>query len=404
MKGPFSIFSFFGVTLWIDVITHMIYPKKSNKINPYRPIRSVSVIIPVHSEPFNYIQETIEHLFLEKYPIKNIIICGDSKSNELGMKIKNSFGNNSLIIYIKSPYQSKAKKINFVIRNFTGTLGDLVYIRDCRVVGLKNCIEKMISYFNDEDVVAVTSYGRVNPPSNFISRSFYYGKDWINEIGRFRKNSQEKRRAVFVICGASTIFKKEVLYKIPIPSKTKTEDTYYTWMLQKKGLKIRVADDTMVSAPDVDGKGLEGIKGQIKQSYRWTSGTMQCIYNEGNEIFKNKKLAYTTIVPGFIEAVMYSVPLVLIPLIFLLSYKFAIGFLIGDFVFSLIGTLIFIPKRFFTTLLHYPQILFFKYVNSAIFIAAMFVVTKQAITHDTKSWTNEWNPPKTDLNLFNASD
>ncbi|VVB77865.1 Glycosyl transferase family 2 [uncultured archaeon] len=395
MKGPFSIMSFFGITLWIDVGTHMVKRDKEKRVDPYNPIREISVIVPIHSEPFEYIEETIKGLYGEKYPIKNVIICGDSESKEVKAKINSVLGNYDSLYYIRAPVQSKAKKINFIIQNHSNLLGEFVYIRDCRVVGLNNCIEKMISCFVDESVAAVTSYGRVRKPSNFLSRSYFYGKDWVNEIGRFRKNAQEKRKAVFVICGASTIFRRKILSSIPMPVKSKTEDTYYTWILQEKGFKIMVADNTMVTAPDVDGKNLDGIKGQVRQSFRWTSGTMQCMYNEGRKLLKNKRLFYTTILPGFMEAVSYSIPLVLIPLIFLLSYKFAIGFLIGDMVFSLIGTLVIMPRRFITTLVHYPQIFFFKYINSMIFIASLIIVTKQALTGKIQTWSNEWNPPLT---------
>lgn len=394
MKGPFSIMSFFGLTLWIDVITH-IMRKKERRINPYIPKKEVSVIIPIHAEPWAYVEETVNHLYIEKYPLKNVIVCGDSKSINIEKKFYELSKKYDNFYYVRSPFQSKAKKINFVVKSQKRLLGDFVYVRDCRVIGREDCIEKMISYFNDEKVAAVTSYGRVNKPRNFLSRSFYYGKDWVNEIGRFRKNAQEKRRAVFVICGASTIFRTRVLEEIPVPSKSQTEDTYYTWKLQNKGYAIRVADDTIVVAPDVDGKKLDGIKGQIKQSFRWTSGTMQCMYNEGRGLFKNRMLAYSTILPGFIEAVFYSIPLVFIPLLFFISYKFALGFLIGDAFFSFLGTLIIMPRKFISTVIHYPQIFFFKYVNSVIFLVALAIVTTQAMFGRHAQWSNEWTPPAT---------
>ncbi len=372
-----------------------MHPKKDKRINPFNPIREISVVIPVHKEPKEYIKETVLSFYNERYPIKHIIVCGDSKS-ELTKKAVEELSSSYLnLYYIQSPYKSKAKKINYLVKRYRETLGEFVYVRDCRVIGNIDCIEKMISYFNDDKVAAVTSYGRVSIPKNFLSKSYFYGKAWINEIGRFRKNAQEKRGALFVICGASTIFRTKILSDFPIPSGTKTEDTGYTWFLQKKGFRIRVADDATVSAPEVDGEGINGIKGQIKQSYRWSSGTIQCMYREGRELFKNKKLVYTTILPGFLESLMYSVPLVLIPILLFIAPVFAIGFIIGDTFFSLIGTLIIIPKKFFKTLVHYPQIVFFKYINSLIFVASLSVVTFQAISGNTKAWANEWNPPRT---------
>lgn len=395
MKGPFSIWAFFGLTLWIDIISHLIFWKKDKRVDPYSPIRDVSVIIPVHKEPASYIKETINELYKDRYPLYSVIICGDSESaeaEEIILKMSNIFSN---LYYYKCLNKSKAKKINSAVRSLPDLVGEFVYIRDCRVKGEIDCIEKMVSYFNENDVAAVTSYGRVSIPKNALSRAYHYGKAWINEIGRFRKNAQDKRKAVFVICGASTMFRAQILMQIPIPSGSKTEDTYYTWVLQRKGYKIRVADDAIVSAPEVDGPSLEGIKSQLKQSFRWSCGAIQCLYREGTDIFKNKNLAYTTIIPGFVEAVMYTIPLVLIPFLFFISPKYALGFFIGDSFFSLLGTLIIIPKKFLKTIIHYPEIILFKYLNALVFITALFKVSSEAITDKTYKWTNEWVPPKT---------
>ena len=395
MKGPFSIWAFFGLTLWIDIITHIIYPRKERTIDPYNPIKKVSVIIPVHKEPQNYIEDTIRSLYKERYPIFNAIIVGDSESESAKPAVKKFSAKYKNLFYLECPDRSKAKKINYTLKKYYRNLGEFVYIRDCRVKGEVDCIEKIISYFNAKDIAAVTSYGRVNVPQNSLSRAYFYGKAWINEIGRFGKNAQEKRKALFVVCGASTIYRKSVLAKIPMPYGSKTEDTYYTWILQKKGYRIRVADDAMVSAPEVDGEGLIGIKNQLQQSYRWSSGTMQCLYREGSDIFKHKSLALTTIFPGFLEALMYAIPLVLLPLLFFIYPYYALGFLLGDTAFSLFGTLIILPKKFFKTLIHYPEIVFFKYLNAIVFIFALTATTYQAITKKTYKWTNEWTPPPT---------
>ncbi len=397
MKGPFSIWAFFGLTLWIDILTHLIYPKKERRINPYKPVRKVSVIIPVHKEPERYVEETINGLFKENYPLYKVIVTGDSESQSAKNIIKKLSKSYKKLYYIDCPSKSKAKKINFLAEKYSNLAGEFIYVRDCRVKGSPDCIEKMVSYFSSENVAAVTSYGRVAAPKNSLSRAYFYGKAWINEVGRFRKNAQEKRNAVFVVCGASTMYRSSIIEKLPLSSKTKTEDTHYTWILQKNGYRIRVADDALVSAPEVDGPGISGIKNQLKQSYRWSAGTIQCLYREGAQIFKSKSLTLTTILPGFVESLMYAIPLLLIPILFFFQPKYALGFFIGDTVFSLLGTLIIIPKKFAKTLIHYPEIIFFKYLNAAVFLAALTATTYQAVTNKMQNWTNEWTPPQTSI-------
>jgi cellulose synthase/poly-beta-1,6-N-acetylglucosamine synthase-like glycosyltransferase len=397
MKGPFSFWTFFGITMWIDIISTIFFRKGTkSRVNPYMPLRSLTVIIPAHKEEKNIIP-TIDSIYKEKFPVKNVIVCGDSVSKSTGKIVHDMAKKYHNLIYIECPENSKAQKINHVVAT-RKDLGDFIYVRDARVVGEVDCIEKMMGYFTGPKVAAVTSYGRLGTPTNFLSRSYFYGKSWINEVGRFRKGAQEKRKAIFVICGASTIYRKEVLSKIPIPHISQTEDTYYTWLLQRKGYAIRVADDATVSAPDVDGPKFSGITSQLKQSYRWSSGTMQCFYLEADIFEKNKRLFLTTILPGFLEALGYSIALLLLPLVFFISRPVFIGFLIGDAFLSLLGTAVFLPKKFFKTLIHYPQIFFFKYLNAMVFLASLAVVTVQALDRK-KKWSNEWSPPPTDADI-----
>lgn len=381
----------FGITIMIDLLTHLIYRNKPKRIDPYNPVRFVSVIVPVHKEGIN-IEPTISSLYSERYPLKNVVVCGDPLSSETGAVVKKLCSKYPNLIYIECPQLSKAKKINYIVKKMKDILGEFVYIRDARVIGKVDCIEKMVTYFNTDKVAAVTSYGRLSAPKNFLARSYYYGKAWIDEIGRFRKKAQEKRKAVFVLCGASMMFRTRVIQQILIPSKSKTEDTHYTWILQIKGLTIRVADDAVVSAPDVDGKNFQGIRNQLKQAYRWISGTLQCFYLEARNIPRNKKLFFTTVIPGFAEATIYSIAIILFPIFLFIAPTLVLGFLIADTLFSLGGTLVIIPKKFVKTIIHYPQICLFKYLNSLVFMSSIFVVCIELIIGKTKNWSNEWRP------------
>ena len=395
MKGPFSVWPFFGLTIWIDALTHLFSRKKMPKVDSYNPVKQVTVLIPAHKEA-KHIEKTINHVYKERYPIKNVIVCGDYFSQKTKSVVDGLTSKYSNLMYIECPHASKAMKINFVTSTVKD-VGDFIYVRDARVIGKSDCIEKMMACFSDKGVAAVTSYGRVSIPKNMLSRAYHYGKAWINEIGRFRKNAQEKREAVFVICGASTIYRTNVLRKFPIPALSKTEDTHYTWVLQKLGYRIRIADDAVASAPDIDGKGLSGILNQVKQSYRWSIGTMQCLVFEGGNSLKNKKLFFSTIIPGFLESITYSIALLLSPFFLFYTPKLVIGFLIGDTLFSIIGTLIIMPRKFLKTIIHYPEIVFYKYLNALIFMYAMTIVSLHAIIGNPKAWRNEWIPPQTSI-------
>lgn len=397
MEIPATIWTFFGITLFIDIITLFLYillkpieKKQKPEIKP----KELSVLIPAHLESRKDIRRTIKAVYQEDYDFNKVILCGDADSQGMQELVDNLSFRYPNLTYVESPERSKAKKINYVAQKIPD-IGKYLYVRDCRVIGERDCISKMLSHFTSDRVAAVTSYGTVTAPRNFLARSYHYGKDWVNSIGAFRKIAQEKRRGVFVVCGASTIYRVDILKKIPMPSVTKTEDTHYTWTLQMHGYKVNVAHEATVTAPDVDGSWLNGIRNQVKQTYRWNTGTVQCIYAERSKLNKSKALLYTTIVPGFFEALTYSMAVIMIPVLFYFARNFAIGFLIGDAVFSLAATLIFLPKDFIKTIFHYPQIMFYKYLSAIIFITAVLMVSMQVLTGRSKRWTNEWRPLKT---------
>ncbi len=400
MQINFTFWTFFGITLFIDLLTLLLYftfSRNNKEINPYAPLRKVSVVIPVHKERGKDVKQTIKALYREKYRLYKIIVCGDEYSKEVEETVNLLQEKYPNLQYLQCPDRSKAKKINYLVKTKGDSLGEFLYIRDCKVIGERLCVEKMLSKFSDPRIGAVTSSGYVTAPKNFLARSYYYGKDWVNELGRFRKFAQEKRKAIFVVCGASTLYRVSVLKEVPIPSDTKTEDTHHTWRLQLKGYSIKVAHSTYVWAPDVDGKYLKGIKNQLKQGYRWSSGTMQCIYRERGNLFRHKTLFFTTILPGFLEALTYTMAFVSLPALAYFLPDVATGFLIGDTFFSLIATLILMPKKLPTVVFHYPQIFFYKYLHSFVFLSSFIVTTYQFIFRKTDSWSNEWSPISTTL-------
>ena len=391
MNFTITFWTIFGVSIWIDLLTALIFlfikKKKKSQKNINKP---VTVMIPVHRESLKDIEKTIISIYKEDFKLKNCIICGDSDSENIKSLVKKLSQKYKNLVYIESSEKSKARKINYIVRSKKEFLCEFLYVRDCNVQSNDNSIKDLLINFNDNKIAAVTSNGYVEPPKNFLGRSYHYGKEWINKLGWFRKLQQEKRQAVFVVCGASTLYRTSVLRKIPIPDTTKTEDTHYTWKLQIEGYKIAIAKETKIFSPDVEGKYFKGLFKQIRQSYRWSSGTVQCLYIERKNLSKNKKLLYTTIIPGAIEALTYSIALVLLPLIFFISPTFFWGFIIGDTFFSLLGTILFTPKRLLHTIFHYPQIMFYKYINASIFLTALITVTFQRIFYKNTRWSNEW--------------
>jgi len=410
------------LTFMIDVATlgycrfKKIFKKISEKFVPahrkeleYRPSKTpkskkeVSVIISAHKEE-DIIEKSIRSVFRQNYPIKNLYISDSNLDNtkkavrnleERIKKLKKEFPN--IIYWSKEGITSKAEKINSLVRDPSVDLGDYVYLIDSDLRLSPDTIEKLVEGFTEDNIAAVTSYGYVTPPDNYWAKYFHYGKEWINRMGKFRKIAQKYRRAMFVVCGASYMVRLDVLKKIELSTKTKTEDTDFSWQLQEEGYKIEFVPDAVVSSKDVP-----TLKSQLKQSYRWYMGTWQNLYLHKN-IFglksKAKSLAYLSILPGFIESLLYSCAIVLLPFIAYFFPIFAVYFLVGDTILSFIAPVIApllsgepetIPREIFHTLRYYHQIIVFKIMAAVLWLGAGFKVCYHILTGKQKKWVNKW--------------
>ncbi len=384
---------------------NLVY-RKELKYSPkqiYKPKKEVSVIISSHGQK-DLIEDSMRSIFRQNYPIKNVYVSDSNIDNteevtkqldNVIKKLKKEFP--QIHYWSKSGITSKAEKINALVGDLDVDLGDYIYLVDSGLKLHQGAIEKLVEGFTEDNIVAVTSYGFVTPSGNYLSKYFHYGKEWVNRLGKFRKTAQFYRRGVFVVCGASFIIKRDVLKKIKISIGTKTEDTAYTWQLQEEGYKVGFAPDAIVSSKDVP-----TLKAQLKQSYRWYTGTAQVIFLH-RKIFglksKAKSLAYLSVLPGLMESVIYTTAIVLLPVMFYFAPTYVIYFLIGDTVLSFIAPLIApllsgepkqIPREFFHTLRHYHQITAYKIMASVLFLSSLLKVNFDIITGKQKKWVNKW--------------
>ncbi|RLI99361.1 MAG: hypothetical protein DRP06_03630 [Candidatus Aenigmatarchaeota archaeon] len=407
------------LTFLIDLITLIYHPlkklfkcysdwihRKELRYSP-KPIpaskKEVSVIISSHGQK-DIIEDSVRSIFRQNYPVKNVYISDSNIDNtekvvkqleDVMRGLKREFPD--IHYWSKEGITSKAEKINALVRDPEVELGDYVYLVDSGLKLYPRAIEKLVEGFTEDNLAAVTSYGFVTPSGNYFSKYFHYGKEWVNRLGKFRKTAQSYRRGVFVVCGASFMIKLNVLKKIKISIGTKTEDTAYTWQLQEEGYKIGFAPEAIVSSED-----MLTLKTQLKQSYRWYTGTAQVIFLH-RRIFgaksKAKSLAYLSVLPSLMESAMYAIAILLLPVMLYLAPIYAIYFLIGDTILSFISPLIApllsgepeqIPWEFFHTLRHYHQITAYKILASALFLISALKVNFDIIQGKQKNWVNKW--------------
>ncbi|MBN2095311.1 MAG: glycosyltransferase family 2 protein [Candidatus Aenigmarchaeota archaeon] len=418
---PFAVLP---ITLTIDVLTlachHIRVKSRKISLKPkgtgylkgeLRPSGRVSiseagevtVVISAHRES-GIIEKSIRSVLRQDYPIKNIYVSDSNLDNtwEEVEKLENILARfrkefPAIYYWSRKGITSKSEKLNALVRDPGVKLGEYVYFVDSGLKLHSGTIRKLVESIELEGAAAVTSFGYVKPPKNRAAKYFHFGKEWINRISKFRKSAQSYRRGVFVVCGASFMVRSEIARKIPIPTNVQTEDTAYTWKMQEEGYKISFAPDAIVSTGDVP-----TLQRQLRQSYRWYKGTWQVIYTRRG-IFgprsKAKSLAYLSVLPGLIEATVYTVGVLLFPFLLYFYPLYAAYFLIGDttltFVAPVLGPALSgdsrkIPWELLHTARHYHHIMAFKFLSSALWILSFSGVLLEVLTGRSKNWGNKW--------------
>jgi cellulose synthase/poly-beta-1,6-N-acetylglucosamine synthase-like glycosyltransferase len=288
----------------------------------------------------------------------------------------------------------KASNINYAVREFAHMLGDITVVNDSDTTPHKTCIETLAKNFTSDDVAAVTPYGYTTPPENALARALHHGFSWNNRIFKFRKRAQGYRGGISVVCGACTAYRTEVLKRLPVPERTKTEDTDYTWVLQENSCKVVYDGDALAYSRD-----LAKASSLCRQWFRWYSGVLQSVYVHGRQLPRARSMFWTTVLPSIMESVPYSFGIMTLPFIAALNLAmpqanipffhmgYVKGFLLADFLFTTIPTAIISPKY----LLRLPQIYLYKYVASALTVFAYSKTTLERLMRQQHKWSSVWS-------------
>ncbi len=343
----------------------------------------MSVLIPIFNEAEKVVS-TVECIMRQTYPVEDIYLLDDLSTDATQKICRELEKTYETVEHVRRGTKlGKAGNINALVAERGPALGEFVLIVDGDVKLAPTCLEELMR--DCGDAAAVTGFGYTRQPAAYVPKMLYEGLYWINCVFSFRKKAQAIRKAVFVVCGALTLYRRDVLRRIPIPERTVTEDTDYTWLLQEQRHTIRYRP-----AARAVGSDPETFRGCWKRHVRWFCGTYQCLFVHGlRELNQSKALLYSTILPGFVEAIPYSVTITLLPVIALYYPDLAKGILIADFLLS--APFLFLHERgIWHALNHLPDIYVYKYFGSVVCLYAGLKTTIERILGWTGRWRNKW--------------
>ena len=233
---------------------------------------SLSIVIPCYNEG-ETIGTTIQNLLDSSYPFLKKIIVVDDCSKDNSYEIAKAFEKiDSRVVVVKTPKNTgRASGAKNYGAQFVDT--ELIGFTDADSFPGKDAISKMVGFFNDTKVGAVTSNVLAKNRTNFLSRvqAIEY------KIMAFNRKMLGFVDSIYVTNGPLSIYSKKVFDKVHgFDESQLTEDIDITWNILKHRYLVCMSFDSKVYTVVP-----EKLSDWFKQRFRWNIGGIQVIKKYG---------------------------------------------------------------------------------------------------------------------------
>jgi cellulose synthase/poly-beta-1,6-N-acetylglucosamine synthase-like glycosyltransferase len=250
---------------------------KSEEFTSARNFRSVTVIVPVFNEEKS-VAETLRSLLNVDYPTDKlkIIVVDDGSTDRTWEEVQKFKDVAQIDIYHKEN-GGKHSALNFGIER---TETELVACLDADSFVLPDSLKKLVQYFDNDEVMAVTPAIKIYQPNTFLRnlQSNEYN------LGIFFKKALALINGVTVTPGPLSVFRKNVIDAIGGFRKAhNTEDMEIAFRMHKHHYKITNAHQAVVYT-----LGPDSYKKLYRQRVRWVRGFLANAIDYKFLFFKKK--------------------------------------------------------------------------------------------------------------------
>lgn len=351
---PYIYLTYMFISIYMLSLFLIIYLRNSHRFFSYPQITknySITFVTPAYNEE-KTIQQTIEHIFAIDYDIDELIVVNDCSKDNTRKIVENLLSKYPKLKLINNERNlGKAGSLN---KAWKLANSELIAVVDADSFPRTDSLKKMIGYFDDPKVGAVTCPVLVRNKNTFWSKLQNIEYIAIS----FGRKLLEYVDAIYVTPGPLAIYRKKALEDINgFDEKNMTEDIEATWHLAYNNWDRKMSLSTGVLS-EVPTK----IKPWFIQRRRWNIGGLQCIKKYGHAIGKKGMLGFF-IIPFFIINMFLGL-LGLSIFFYLIFTRFLLNYLSAKY--SIIADTPFITlDQFYIT----PSVL--NYLGVILFIAGL---------------------------------
>ena len=287
---PVIYLMYMFISIYFLLLFLLLYVRNRKELFDYPETKkkySISVLVPAFNEE-KTVKGTIEAIFDIEYPIKELIVLNDGSTDDTGKIVKDLLKKYSKLKLINKKNSGKGDSLN---QGLKLAKGELVVVVDADSYPAKDSFKKLVGFFDDEKVGAVTCVFTPRNKDKFLEKLQIIEYNLI----AFTRKLLGYVDAIYVTPGPLAMYKKSVLEKIGgFDTKNMTEDIEITWRLAYEGYERKMCLSTHATTT-VPNK----IRQWYRQRRRWNLGGLQCIAKYKKYFLKKGILGFF-ILPFFI--------------------------------------------------------------------------------------------------------
>ena len=227
----------------------------------------VSVIVPAFNEA-KVIAATVERILASDHPNLNVIVVDDGSQDATAEIVEHGFGTDSRVKLIRIPNGGKANALNVGLAH---AIGDVIVALDADTQFNADTISRLVRWFANPKVGAVAGNAKVGNRINIITR--WQALEYIVSQNLERR-ALAALNTLTVVPGAVGAWRRSVLEQLGgFPASTLAEDQDLTIAVQRAGYRV-LFDASAVAWTEAPAT----IRGFAKQRFRWSFGTLQCLW------------------------------------------------------------------------------------------------------------------------------
>jgi peptidoglycan/xylan/chitin deacetylase (PgdA/CDA1 family)/spore germination protein YaaH/GT2 family glycosyltransferase len=238
----------------------------------------ISVLIPCFNEE-KVIESSVRRILASNWSRIEVLVLDDGSSDHTAEVVRKAFADEPRVTLMAFENGGKARALN---RGLAKASGDVVVALDADTLFPSDTLAKLARWFGDPKVGAVAGNALVGNRRNLITR--WQALEYVT-AQNLERRALAALGAVTVVPGAVGAWRRAALEALGgYPDDTLAEDQDLTIAMQRAGWRVEFDPEARAytEAP-------ETVGGLLKQRFRWSFGTLQCIYKHRAALFDIKR-------------------------------------------------------------------------------------------------------------------